>query len=333
MRRFEEALASLWRRGPISGELHLGIGEEGIAAGVVSHLVPGDALALDHRSTPPLVARGVSLESLALEMLGSEDGLCRGRGGDMRLFSREHLAASSGIVGSSAPLACGFALAAQHLRPGRVSVAFFGEGAVNQGMLMESLNLAVVWKLPVLFVCKDDGISISTPSARVTGGSLLGRARGFGLPVARVDGGDAEEVWRAAGKAVARARSGGGPSFVLVRCYHPEGHFLGDPLLRQLDLPIGESRRALEPTLRAIGRSPGVPLPGRIIGLANVVYPLALGAPRRVFRPRDPFDVAARRLPTRGRVRPRRPGERRGRGGSGGGARPGGPARQEGGQR
>jgi len=297
MRRFEEALACLWRRGLISGELHLGIGEEGIVAGVLAHLAPGDALALDHRSTPPLVARGVSLKSLVLEMLGSEDGLCRGSGGHMHLFSREHLAASSGIVGSSAPLACGFALAAQHLRPGRVSVAFFGEGAANQGMLMEALNLAVVWELPVLFVCKDDGMAITTMSANVTGGSLLARARAFGMPAEKVDGGDAELVWRAAARAVARARSGGGPSFLLARCHHPEGHFLGDGLLRQLDRSPRDLLRQLEPTLRALGRSPGVALPGRAIGLAGVVSPLVRVASRRLFAPRDPLDVAAWRLP------------------------------------
>ncbi len=120
-RRFEEAVADLWRQGHISGEMHLGMGEEAVAAGIVAHLQDGDALALDHRGTPPLVMRGVDPVALLREMLGHPDGLCGGRGGHMHLFSPEHLAVSSGIVGAAGPGAVGFALAAQHLRPGSTS--------------------------------------------------------------------------------------------------------------------------------------------------------------------------------------------------------------------
>jgi pyruvate dehydrogenase E1 component alpha subunit len=169
IRHFERTIAELWREGRICGEMHLGIGEEAIAAGVVAHLREGDGLAVDHRSTPPLVARGVDLEAMLLEMLGSEDGLCRARGGHMHLFSAEHLAASSGIVGAGGPMACGFALAAQRLRPGAVGVGFFGDGAMNQGMLLEALNLAQAWRLPVLFVCKDNRWAIS-PHAHARSG-------------------------------------------------------------------------------------------------------------------------------------------------------------------
>ena len=134
------------------------------------------------------------------------------------------------LQGSSAragPTAAGFALSAQYVRPGAIAVAFFGEGAMNQGMLMESLNLAAVWDLPVLFVCKDDGWAITTPSERVTGGDLNERARGLGVPAVDVDGCDVGEVWEAAHSAIARARSGGGPTFLHARCVHVEGHFLG----------------------------------------------------------------------------------------------------------
>lgn len=143
-RGFEEVVKDLWEKGEISGEMHLGIGEEAIAAGVVTHLQKGDAMVLDHRSTPPLVVRGVDIVFLLREFLGRADGLCCGMGGHMHLFSPEHLAASSGIVGATGPIGAGFALAAQHLRPQNLAVAFFGEGAMNQGMLMESLNLAVI---------------------------------------------------------------------------------------------------------------------------------------------------------------------------------------------
>jgi len=152
-RTFENAVKQLWEDGLISGEMHLGTGEEAICAAIVAQLQPGDALALDHRATPPLLMRGVDPLLLLSEFMGKPDGLCSGAGGHMHLFSPQHLAASSGIVGASAPAAVGFALAALRLRPGTLAVAFFGEGAINQGMLLEAFNLAAVWKLPVLFVC------------------------------------------------------------------------------------------------------------------------------------------------------------------------------------
>lgn len=239
-RRLEEAIARLWRAGRISGEMHLGIGEEAVIAGVTAHLEPDDALAADHRSTPPLAMRGVAPRRIVAECLGSEAGLGRGLGGHMHLMAPDRLTAASGIVGASGPLACGFALAHQRLRPGRVAVAFFGEGAMNQGMLLESLNLAAVWRLPVLFVCKDNGMAITTRSERVTAGDLPERARALGVPARRVDGSDAVAVWRAARDAVRRARRGAGPSYLHARCERPEGHFLGDPLLRLVRDPLGE---------------------------------------------------------------------------------------------
>ena len=161
----EEALGRLWHRGLVSGEMHLGLGEEAVVAGVVAHLADGDALALDYRSTPALVARGVDLTALLLEVLGAEGGLCGGRAGHMHLMSQPHLAAASGIVGAPGPLACGFGLAARHAGRGAVAVSFFGDGAVNEGMLMEALNLAAAWRLPVVFVCKDNRWAVSTRSA------------------------------------------------------------------------------------------------------------------------------------------------------------------------
>jgi pyruvate dehydrogenase E1 component alpha subunit len=130
-RYFEQSIADLWYKGLISGEMHLGMGEEAIVAGILSNLVDGDAMALDHRGTPPLLMRGIDMEKLLKEFLGHEDGLCSGYGGHMHLFSKEHLVASSGIVGASAPVAVGFALAGRKLRPGTISIAFMGEGAIN----------------------------------------------------------------------------------------------------------------------------------------------------------------------------------------------------------
>lgn len=247
MRLLESALGELWWDGLISGELHLGIGEEGIAAGVTSHLVDGDAMALDHRSTPPMVGRGADLLPVLLEILGHPDGSGGGMGGHMHLFDPERLIASSGIVGASGPMACGFAMAHQMTRPESVAVAFFGESAINQGMLMESMNLAVVWDLPVVFVCKDNGWAITTRSPQMTAGKIVRRARSFDMPTWKVDGSSAAEVWSAAAKAVSRARNGKGPSFIHATCHRPHGHFEDDPLLRLGKEPglIGSEARAM----------------------------------------------------------------------------------------
>jgi TPP-dependent pyruvate/acetoin dehydrogenase alpha subunit len=296
MRYFEKALSDLWDRGLISGEMHVGIGEEAIVAGVLCQLRDGDALALDHRSTPPLVGRGVDLRSMILEMLGSEDGLCKGMGGHMHLLAPEKLAASSGIVGASGPLACGFALSAQNLRPGSIAVAFFGEGAMNQGQLMESFNLAVVWKLPVLFVCKDNGWAITTRSGTVTGGSLAKRAMSFGMPVSKVNGSKVRAVLPAAERAVMRARKGKGPSLILAQCHHPAGHFLGDPILRLFKDPVGEANTMAQPLLDAARRDDSAPVRSRIGGLIGIGRTIASMAAEQYVFSRDPLEDAASHL-------------------------------------
>jgi TPP-dependent pyruvate/acetoin dehydrogenase alpha subunit len=269
-RLFEEAVAQLWHEGRISGEMHLGVGEEGIAAGIVAQLQPGDAMALDHRGTPPLLMRGVDPVLLLREFLGRQDGLCSGMGGHMHLFSPPHLVASSGIVGASGPAAAGFALAAQHLRPHAVAIAFFGEGATNQGMLLEAMNLAVVWALPVLFVCKDNGFCFSTSASSVIGADLTKRAQGFGMAAVQVDGSDVEAMWGAASTALETARAGGGPTFLHASCVHLEGHFLGDPLLRSARNPLREMLPMVEPLLRATFGRRGVPIRERFDNLRAV---------------------------------------------------------------
>lgn len=262
-RLFEEVIAKLWHDGLISGEMHLGTGEEAIIADVVAHLREGDAMALDHRSTAALLMRGVDPVLIAREMLGYPDGLCGGMGGHMHLFSKEYLAASSGIVGAEGPAAAGFALAAQYLRPGAVAVAFFGEAAMNQGMLMESMNLSSVWNLPVLFVCKDDGWAITTQSKMVTGGDLNERARGLGIPAVEVDGYDVSGVWEASHSAIERARSGKGPTFLHARCVHFEGHLLGFQLLRIVRDPLREIPEIAVPLTLRSGRTDWASVSGR----------------------------------------------------------------------
>lgn len=296
IRAFEEASAGLWRRGLISGEMHLGIGEEAVFAGVIAHMREGDGLAFDHRSGPPMVARGCDLEALVLEMLGDEHGLCRGRGGHMHFLAPDLLAAGTGIVGAPGPVACGFALAAGRLRSGAAAVAFFGDGAANQGMLLEALNLAVCWRLPAIFVCKQNGWAITTRTRRTTGGDLLERARGFGLPAERIDGSDVAAVSVAARRAFARARDGRGPSFLLARCRRVEGHFLGDPLYRVVDSPADEAQRLGPQFRRALLARPRAPA-ARARALASLASTIGLAAVERRLRRRDPLAVARRRLP------------------------------------
>lgn len=282
-RLLEEAIAKLWHDGLISGEMHLGTGEEAIIAGVVPQLQERDAMALDHRGTAALLMRGVDPVLILRELLGYPDGLCGGRGGHMHLFSREYLAVSSGIVGAVGPTAVGFALSAQYLRPGTIAVAFFGEGAMNQGMLMESMNLASAWNLPVLFVCKDDGWAITTQSDRVTGGDLNERARGLGIPAVEVDGCDVSEVWEASHSSIERARSGQGPTFLHARCVHFEGHFLGFHLLRIVRHPLREIPEVAVPLTQSFLRPGGATVRERLAGLKTVVAAVlsTLRDPRR----------------------------------------------------
>lgn len=290
-RLVEESAASLWRQGVISGEMHLGTGEEGIVAGVVSHLMDGDAMALDHRGTAPLLMRGVSPVKLLREFLGQRDGLCGGLGGHMHLFSPEDLAASSGIVGASGPAAVGFALAAQHLRPGSVAVSFFGEGAMNQGMMLESLNLAVAWRLPVLFVCKDNHWAITTESPSVTGGQLVDRARGFGMSTAEAVGWQVENVWSAARDGVDRARRGDGPTFVHARCVHLEGHFLGDQLIRISRHPFSEMAEMSGPLLRSALKRKGTTLRDRTRSAGTILQLIGKTFREQSSKQEDPVAV------------------------------------------
>ena len=288
-RRYEEAVAEIWHEGLISGEMHLGTGEEAIIVGVVSQLTETDALALDHRGTAAMLTRGVDPISLLREFLGRPDGLCKGMGGHMHLFSPKHLAASSGIVGAAGPAAVGFALAGQYLRPGSVAVAFFGDGAVNQGMLMEAMNLAVVWKLPVLFVCKDDQWAITTSAETVIGNAVTERARGFGMPALEVDGNDIEDVFHSTQAAIMHARDGGGPTFIHARCSHVEGHFLGYQLLRIVRKPLQELGAISIPLVKSFLDGKGAPVGKRLESLGDILSLMKTNAEKEYTAQDDPL--------------------------------------------
>jgi pyruvate dehydrogenase E1 component alpha subunit len=221
-------------------------------------------------------------------------------GGHMHLFSPSHLAASSGIVGASGPAGAGFALAAQYLRPGNLAVTFFGEGAVNQGMMMETMNLAVAWKLPLLFVCKDNQWAIFTRSHAVSGGNLTDRARGFGMPAVEIDGSDVAAVWKAANAALERARAGEGPTFLQTHCIHLEGHFLGDPLLRVARHPVREIGPFAGPLVRSVIRRKGASVRERAQGLRSILSAIGQTWQDRPLKERDPIERTRQALQSAG---------------------------------
>lgn len=295
-RVFEEHVINLWNKGYIFGEMHTSIGEEGIVAGILNHLKEGDALALDHRGTCPSIIRGIDPKSLMLEFLGHKKGLCSGNGGHMHIFSKEKLVASSGIVGSSGPAAAGFALAAKQLNPGNVSVAFFGEGAMNQGMLMESMNFASVLKLPVLFVCKNNEWAITTRSSSVTAGKLADRAKAFKIPAHELNGADVEKVWNVAKIAFTRARSGKGPTFVHATCTRPHMHLLGDPLLRIVNEPLKELKQVAGPLLKSATSSGGAAIQKRLGSLTKITSLIGKTAMGKLFKENDPLLRVKKRL-------------------------------------
>jgi len=216
--------------GPVPGEMHLAAGQEPVAVGVCAHLTPDDTVVGTHRPHHFAIAKGVPLDAMTAEMFGKVTGLGKGKGGHMNLFDNAHKFSCSGIVGASMPIACGAALAAKKMGKNWVAVAFFGEGAANQGAFHESLNLAALWKLPVIFVCEDNQWAISVPKAQATSVRWVSdRAAGYGMPGIRVEENDAVAVFEALAPAIARARRGEGPSLVEVRTDRYFGHFQGDP--------------------------------------------------------------------------------------------------------
>lgn len=295
-RLFEQAVIQYWSDGKISGEMHMGLGEEAIVAGILDHFKDGDSMALDHRGTPAMVIGGIDLGALLREFLGDQAGLCGGKGGHMHLFSKERLAASSGIVGAAGPTACGFAVAAKYLRPGSISVAFFGDGAVNQGMLLESFNLSVAWNLPILFVCKDSEWAITTISSSVTGGNLVERANGFGMNAVEIDGSDVETVWESVKEPIKNAREKNEPSFIHAHCYHSEGHFLGDPLLQVARNPLGEMKKMAGSMIKSITKIKGASLKERTNTLSSISSLIGKTAKERRVPGKDPLEITRNKL-------------------------------------
>ncbi len=228
--KIQKGLAFDIGAGPVPGEMHLAAGQEPVAVGVCAHLGADDSVVGAHRSHHFAIAKGVPLNEMTAELFGKATGLGRGKGGHMHLFHPPTKFSCSGIVGASGPQACGAALTARKLGKDWVAVAFFGEGAANQGAFHEALNLAAVWKLPVLFVCEDNKYGISVEKSVSTSvASNAVRAAGYGIPGVLVEQNDAVQVFEAAGTAIARARRGEGPTLIEVKTDRYFGHFQGDP--------------------------------------------------------------------------------------------------------
>jgi len=248
IRRYEERLADVYLEGktprfdigwgPLPGEMHLAAGQEPVAVGVMVHLRREDTVTGPHRPHHLAIAKGVDLEKMTAEIFGKKAGLGQGKGGHMHLFDPAAKFSCSGLIGAGFPPALGAALAATMQGKDWVAVAFAGEGAANQGSFHESLNLAALWKLPVVFVIEDNSWAISVPKARSTAiASNAERAAAYGIPGALVAENDALAVAEAAGAAVERARRGEGPSLIEVKTFRYLGHFQGDP---ELYRPKGE---------------------------------------------------------------------------------------------
>lgn len=234
IRLFDERASKMVKRGHIPGTVHTSIGQEAQVVGATMALRDGDYMSGNHRSHGHPIGKGSPLGPLMAELVGKATGVCKGKGGSLHLadFAVGSLG-ESGIVGSSIPIANGAALSAKVLGKDHVALAFFGDGAANQGVLYESMNLAGAWKLPMIFLCENNQYALSTPAHTVTSGVIAERAAGFGMPGVRVENGqDVLAVYDAVKAAVDRARAGEGPSLVEVVTYryneHSEGLRLGN---------------------------------------------------------------------------------------------------------
>jgi TPP-dependent pyruvate/acetoin dehydrogenase alpha subunit len=230
IRHFEEAVRSMAAAGLVPGLVHLCSGQEGTNVGVIAALERSDYIASHHRGHGHCIAKGMALPSLMAEILGRSAGISRGRGGTLHMFDPAvGNLGTNGIVGGGIPLATGAALSAKARRTGQVAVAFFGDGALNQGLLHECMNMAAIWKLPVVFVCENNGYGEYTAIETVTAGaSLTARGEVFDIPSQTVDGMDVLAVHHASSAAVRQARAGEGPSFLVCNTYRYGGHHAAD---------------------------------------------------------------------------------------------------------
>ncbi len=266
IRAFEEHARAAHERGRVPGTLHLSIGQEAVAAGVCGNLRRQDTIASTHRGHGHAIAKGADTKAMMAELFGRANGTCHGKGGSMHIadFSVGMLGAN-GVVGGSIGIAIGAAQAGRLLGEDRVSVCFFGDGAVNRGPFLEGLNWARIFDLPVLFVCEDNGFAAFTRTSETTGGpGAAARAEAVGIPALRVDGNDAFAVHDAAAALLARCRSGDGPTFLYAPTYRLDGHTIADRAPYRTSQEVAAQRQRdpiarLTQALGELGMQAGVP--------------------------------------------------------------------------
>lgn len=232
IRRFDEKVYNLFLQNLVGGSTHLSLGQEAVSVGVCGALRPDDYVLCTYRGHSHALARGIPPEATMAEILGRTTGVCKGKGGSMHITSIERgMLGSYAVVGAHIPIAAGAAWSAQLRGSGQVTVCFFGEGATNIGAFHEGINLAAVWKLPVIYVCENNLYAEYTPISHMTlsPDPAADRARANGMPAKVVDGNDLMAVYDVASKAVARARNGGGPSMIEAKTYRYSGHSRLDP--------------------------------------------------------------------------------------------------------
>lgn len=229
IRAFEDNANQLYLSAKMPGLTHMYSGEEAVAVGICEALTDDDKITSTHRGHGHCVAKGAEFKQMFCELLGKEEGYCRGKGGSMHIADQSHgnLGANA-IVGGSMGIATGAAFTAKYLGNGQVAVCFFGDGATAQGLWYEAMNMAALWKLPVIYACENNGYSEYTATAEIAAGSITARAEAFGIEAHKVDGQDVLAVNDLASKLIARARKGEGPFMIELRTYRYHGHHVGD---------------------------------------------------------------------------------------------------------
>jgi pyruvate dehydrogenase E1 component alpha subunit len=251
IRKFEETIRSLYQQGKIRGSFHPCVGQEATAVGGCWALRQDDFMTCTYRGHGQAIAKGLSVRAAMAEMLGKATGCSKGKGGSMHFTDPSvGLLGANAIVGAGVPHAAGAALASQLQKRDNIALAFFGEGAVNQGVFLETLNLAAVWKLPVILVCENNRYSEMTPSHETTSNvETYKRAAAFGIAALQIDGNDLELMYDTVEQAAARARSGGGPTYIEAQTYRLWGHMMGDPEVYRTKQEVAQAREQ-EPILR-----------------------------------------------------------------------------------
>ncbi len=245
IRRFEETVARLFAQGRLPGFVHLSIGQEAVAAGACAALRGDDVITSTHRGHAHCIAKGGDLGRMMAELFGGRDGYCAGLGGSMHIADLERgILGANGIVGAGIPIATGAAYAFQAQGMGRVALAFFGDGAVNEGAFHEGLNLAALWRLPVVYVCEDNGYAeLTATDLHTAGPGVAARATAYGIRAEEVDGTDALAVHDVVARAAERCRAKEGPALVVARAPRWHGHFEGDPQRYRPVEELEEARR------------------------------------------------------------------------------------------